>query len=261
MTGVRVRNLIAQAGRTHSSIADEIGLAPHKLSKSLSGARAFRDSEIDELAKALRVSRDHLLNDDIEPAGGYVHPFHPRDRMLEAAAELIATQGFHVVRIADIARACDVSTGTVHYYFPTRDDVLTAALRYYAERMFARLEVALRQLVDDPEGQINLLIDSQLPVDPAVRDEWSVWIQFWTEALLVPALRPAHNDLYQRWRGLVRSVVDNAVSAGVVVGRDPQLVALRFTTVVDGAAIQLLTGAPGIDAALMRSLLSEVFWP
>ncbi|KXF52927.1 hypothetical protein AXA44_08840 [Rhodococcus sp. SC4] len=260
MDGNRIRDAITRSGRTQSSVAAEIGLAPHKLSKSLAGTRAFKPTELAALADALGVST-HCLLTGRQDADSHVDSLLPERRILDSAAELIATHGFHSVRIADIAQACDVSTGAVHYYFPTRDDVLTAALQHYAERMFLRVQARLDQLRDDPTAQIRHLIDSQLPVDPAVRNEWSVWIQFWTEAILVPALRPAHNNLYERWRTLVHTVVTNAQQAGIVGDRDPRKIAAQFTTLVDGAAIQLLTGAPGMDVDLMRGLLTEAFWP
>ena len=49
--------------------------------------------------------------------------------ILDAAAGLIAERGYHAVRVADIAAVAGTSTGTVHYYFPGKDDVLTAAKR------------------------------------------------------------------------------------------------------------------------------------
>jgi AcrR family transcriptional regulator len=260
MMGARVRQAIANAGRTQASVADEIGLATHKLSKSLSGARTFRDAEVDRLARALSVSREYLLSGGTGDQRENCDLSTPRDRILDAAADLIATQGIHVVRIADIAQACGVSTGTVHYYFPTRDDVLTAALQHYAQRMFTRLEGTLSR-IEDPSEQLRYLIDSQLPTDPVVRDEWSVWVQFWTEAVLIPALRPAHNELYARWRKLVLSVVERAAAAGLIADSDPSVVAIRFTTLVDGAVIQLLTETPGTNIEQVRSLLAEAFWP
>lgn len=260
MVGDRIRDAIARAGRTQSSVAAEIGLAPDKLSKSLGGVRAFSDRELDALSEVLGVSSTYLRTG--QPEGGVEPgPALLQQRILDSAAELIATRGFHAVRIADIADACDVSSGTVHYYFATRDDVLTAALQHCAERMFSRVQARLDQLGADPAAQIRYLIDSQLPVDAAVWSEWSVWVQFWTEAVLVPALRPAHNDLYGRWWNLVHAVVTDAQKAGVLAARDSRMTVARFTALVDGAAIQVLTRAPTMDVDLMRALLTDVFWP
>src|SRR5919197_6668110 len=62
------------------------------------------------------------------------------ERILEAACQAILERGFPATRIADIARAAGVSTGTVHYYFATKDEVLVAALKWASGRLFARIE-------------------------------------------------------------------------------------------------------------------------
>src|ERR671928_1537126 len=62
------------------------------------------------------------------------------EQILEAACRAILDRGFPATRIADIAAAARVSTGTVHYYFATKDEVLVAALKWASGRLFARIE-------------------------------------------------------------------------------------------------------------------------
>jgi AcrR family transcriptional regulator len=52
-----------------------------------------------------------------------------REEVLRATWELIAEVGYGRVRVADIADRVGVSTGTIHYYFETKEDVLDAAIR------------------------------------------------------------------------------------------------------------------------------------
>ena len=82
--------------------------------------------------------------------------------ILRATWRLIAERGYHEVRVADIARACGTSSGTVHYHFPGKQDVLVAALRHCVEQAFERQSAELRQLTDARE-QLLKLIDLQLP--------------------------------------------------------------------------------------------------
>jgi AcrR family transcriptional regulator len=46
-----------------------------------------------------------------------------RERISAAAAQLFAERGFDAVTVADVARAADVSVGTVFNYFPTKEDL------------------------------------------------------------------------------------------------------------------------------------------
>jgi AcrR family transcriptional regulator len=174
--------------------------------------------------------------------------------ILDAAWRLIAERGYHQVRVADIARACGTSTGTVHYYFPGKDDVLRHALTYCVEAAFARQSKLLTD-VEDGRERLLLLIDLQLPIG-AVRDEWSVWLQFWAEASLRPELRPAHQELYGRWCEAVVRIIRRGQRQGRFrQDIEPTTCAATFTSLTDGVAIKVLTGVPGMTAEYMRDSL------
>lgn len=98
-----------------------------------------------------------------------------RSAILDAAATLIAERGYHSVRISDIAKVVGTSTGAVHYYFPGKSDVLTAALRHAIDNAFDRQSREL-QAIDDAHQRLLRLIDMQLPRLGPVRDEWSIWL-------------------------------------------------------------------------------------
>jgi AcrR family transcriptional regulator len=180
-----------------------------------------------------------------------------RDAILDAAWRLIAERGYHQVRVQDIARMCGTSTGTVHYYFPVKEDVLREALRYCVQKAFERQSVHLRE-IDGARERLLALIEMQLPVPGQVRDEWSVWLQFWAEASLREELRPVHNAFYARWSETVVRIVKRGQRQGVFGDVDPEEFAILFTSLTDGAAIQAITGAAGISVERMRRLLVDV---
>lgn len=175
--------------------------------------------------------------------------------ILDAAAQLIAERGYYAVRIADIAAAVGSSSGAVHYYFPGKDDVLTLALQHGVNRAFNRQSEELRK-IDSARLRLLRLIDMQLPRLGQVRDEWTIWMQYWAEATIRPELRPAHNDFYARWRETVVRIVERGQRQGEFrEDADPQLTALQLTALTDGVAIQVLTGAPDMTISAMREVL------
>jgi len=181
-----------------------------------------------------------------------------RTAILDAAGRLIAERGYHAVRIADIARLVGTSTGAVHYYFPGKNDVLTAALSHTVDRAFERQSAELTR-IDDAHQRLLKLIDMQLPTVGRVRDEWSVWMQFWAEATIHPELRPVHNRFYARWQETVARIVCRGQRQGVFrADADVDGVTRRLTALTDGVAIQVLTGAPGMTVTVMRELLVDV---
>ena len=62
------------------------------------------------------------------PAGGGT-----RERILEAACDVIAAHGIEDVRIARIAMVARVSPALVHYHFATREALLAEALEHSFE--------------------------------------------------------------------------------------------------------------------------------
>jgi AcrR family transcriptional regulator len=52
-----------------------------------------------------------------------------RTKLHQAAKRLLATKGFHATKIADIAAAADVGTGTFYLHFPTKDALFADLVR------------------------------------------------------------------------------------------------------------------------------------
>ncbi|MBV7255553.1 TetR/AcrR family transcriptional regulator [Pacificimonas sp. WHA3] len=76
-------------------------------------------------------------------------PAETRQRVLEAANELFSKQGFAKTGTADIARAADVSEGSIFYHFGSKRALLEELGRAYGERM------CLAMQRDDALGDIT----------------------------------------------------------------------------------------------------------
>src|ERR1700734_1682120 len=68
-----------------------------------------------------------------------------REQLLRAALDVIVSRGYADTRIADVAEHAGTSPALVIYYFKTRDQLLTEALRYSEDQWYEagleRLEV------------------------------------------------------------------------------------------------------------------------
>jgi AcrR family transcriptional regulator len=67
-------------------------------------------------------------------------PAETRQRVLEAANLLFSTKGFANTGTADIARAADVSEGSIFYHFGSKKNLLVDIGRMYGERMIAVMQ-------------------------------------------------------------------------------------------------------------------------
>jgi AcrR family transcriptional regulator len=267
----RVRLVVLSSGLSQREFAEGIGMDPTALSKALAGARRLRDEELAAIAALGKVSRKYLSTgvgrppalddpDDLPARGEAVDPAARRVQILDSTASLIARRGLHNVRVADIAKACGTSTGTIHNYFPTKEDALRAALDHYADRLFRRLEGEF-DLASDNVDKLRRLIEVQLIITENDADEWSIWVQSWNEAILRSGFREFQHRMYGRWRALVADTVRACQRDGIGTTGDADTLTNRFTGMVDGLAIQTLAGSADMSTAVMRELLLDAFEP
>lgn len=266
----RVRDLVATGPGTQRRFAADIGLAETKLSKALAGRRRFTAAELVAIADRTGVTVNWLLHgrDDARThtavPGGAARTESPaqetrgtraRRRILDAAWELIAENGYHQVRTADVARACGTSPATIHYHFPSRSALLDEALRHNVKLAFDR-QVAELGEVTDPRERLLRLIDLQLPTSTLLRQEWSIWIQVWAESAVDPSRRSLYWDAYDRWYRSVAMTLEHGALAGVFVP-DAEILTRALTALIDGLGIQVMAGTPGATADGMRATLRE----
>lgn len=181
------------------------------------------------------------------------HPGRP-DEILAAASQAIVERGFSDTRVSDIAEIAGTSTGTIHYYFDSKQDVLMAALRWASDRLFARLES-----VEGPDAVTRLaaLLDLAIPDGPEARhDEYVLWMEVWALVLRSPEHLPALQDLSERWRGFFFEVVADGVGSGAFTPVAPaDVVAERLIALVDGLGFETVVGYPWSTPERMRALV------
>jgi AcrR family transcriptional regulator len=162
------------------------------------------------------------------------------EQILEAACRAILDRGFPATRIADIAAAARVSTGTVHYYFSTKDEVLVAALKWASSRLFRRVE----EPGDEPAAErLAHLLAVAVPYPGPARDEYVLWIELWLRVLHQPALLPQCEAISEQWRGYFHEIVRRGAQAGEFApAADPDEVAERLVAFVDGLGFETALG-------------------
>jgi AcrR family transcriptional regulator len=163
------------------------------------------------------------------------------EQILEAACRAILDRGFPATRIADIAAAARVSTGTVHYYFATKDEVLVAALKWASGRLFARIEDPAPG--ESASERLARLLAVSVPYPGPARDEYVLWIELWLRVLHQPDLLPQCEDVSAQWRGFFHDVVRRGVEAGEFApAAAPDEVAERLVAFVDGVGFETALG-------------------
>jgi AcrR family transcriptional regulator len=71
-----------------------------------------------------------------------------RARIITAAMRCVADVGYSQATIREIAKAADMTSGSLYHYFPNKSELLTATVREIDEIAFPRLRAAAAQAVD-----------------------------------------------------------------------------------------------------------------
>jgi AcrR family transcriptional regulator len=171
-----------------------------------------------------------------------------REQMLRAAAELIGERGFSETRIADVARRAGASPALVIYYFATKDQLLTEALRFSEEAFYSTVTAELETLRTARERLELLVRTTCVPQgEGEVPGAWGLWFDLWAQAFRHPEIAKDRIELDQRWRDTIATVVRDGQASGEIGGVDADAFAITFSALIDGLSIQVALRDPVVD--------------
>jgi TetR/AcrR family transcriptional regulator, transcriptional repressor for nem operon len=83
-----------------------------------------------------------------------------RERLVEAARILFWKHGYSSTGIAQILKEADANSGSLYYFFPTKEDLLLAVLEWYRENLWSQVVQPVFDRVTDPIERIFGILDA-----------------------------------------------------------------------------------------------------
>jgi len=156
-----------------------------------------------------------------------------RSIILQEAEVLIRTRGYSAFSYADLAERVAITKASVHYYFPTKEDLIVILVREYMERFVATLARIKRQHAGPGERlrtYADLFLDGfekgMLPLCGALSAERSA----------LPQIMHAQiNEFFQIHLDWLAGVLEEGLATG----------ALRAGVATDQVALLLLSTLEG----------------
>ena len=114
-----------------------------------------------------------------------------RRRLVEAAVGCLAELGWNRTTVSAIAERAGVSRGAAQHHFPTREDLVAAAVEYVGEEQVAELRKRAAELPLGParaEPIARMLLD--LYTGPMFRAALHLWVEASSDDTLRAALVP-----------------------------------------------------------------------
>ena len=131
-------------------------------------------------------------------------PDQRREAIVAAALEVAVSKGLASTTVRDVAAVMGTSSGLIHHYFDSMDDVLAAAFEQVARQ---DLEVSARLMgeADDPVEALRVFFRTYTPADK----DWAfqLWLDAWAEAARRPAIQATSRRLNLEWQGLLERTI------------------------------------------------------
>lgn len=191
-----------------------------------------------------------------------------RPRILAAAQEVFAEQGFDAARMEEVARRARVGKGTLYNYYESKEDLLIHAVVASMEEVRERIATAVDPSPDQPtrsvEEVLRMLIVDSLP--ELTRRFHSLYNQVWGVTARNPEARRrlfAANQAFYRER---ERDLGSLIQAGARAGEfradlDPAEVSLLLLALFDGLLRRASFDAERVDPSrafeAVRQLLSH----
>jgi AcrR family transcriptional regulator len=174
-------------------------------------------------------------------------PADRRAAIVTAALAVARRKGLAATTVRDVALEMGTSSGLIHHYFDSMDEVLAAAFEQVAAEDLAETETMLAG--GDPVAVLAGFLRSYAPVG----DDWAfqLWLDAWAEAARSPVLRATSARLNLAWATLLERAIRAGVDQGVFRCDDPTGAAWRILSLVDGLALQVVAHQTIVDRADM----------
>jgi AcrR family transcriptional regulator len=171
-----------------------------------------------------------------------------REQLLRSALEVIVARGYADTRIADVAEHAGTSPALVIYYFKTRDQLLTEALRYSEDAWYAAGTQRLASITTAVGRLTELIAMTCLPsTDPAQRSEWLLWLDLWALSPRNQGVATVRRKFDERWREEISATVLSGQESGEFSAAiDASEFAVTLSALLDGMAVQIALEDPDV---------------
>ena len=161
-----------------------------------------------------------------------------RARIVEAARTLFFAKGYNATGIAEILREAGANSGSLYYFFPTKEDLLRAVLEQYKQMLEPFVLSPAFERVADPIERIFAILDGYRRLMEATGFDLGCPIGNISleVANVKPQLRGLLAENFSAWREAVESLIREAAGR-LPAGTDPRSLAWQILATMEGAVL------------------------
>ena len=184
-----------------------------------------------------------------------------RKELILIAYNHIAKRGFEGLRVRNVATEAGINNATLHYYFPTKEDLIKGvvdsmiekfAFAYSLESAAPESADALIEMHSELEDARHLITD--------LRDQIIVFSELLVRSLRDPALAQIFKKFDESWRGYLVGLIERGKHQGVFGAElDPTVTATLIMLQLKGFGYHMLGETnPAIAGDVFDQLVLQI---
>ena len=164
-------------------------------------------------------------------------PDQRREAIVAATLVVAVRKGLASTTVRDVVAEMGTSSGLIHHYFDSMDEVLAAAFERVARQDLALSAGAMAEAASPVEA-LRVFFRTYTPADK----DWAfqLWLDAWAEAARRPAVQATSRRLNLEWQALLEQTIVRGVEAGAFLCPDAAGAAWRILSLLDGLALQVV---------------------
>jgi len=184
-----------------------------------------------------------------------MNPEERRQAIVDAALAVAFRKGLAGTTVRDVAAEMNTSSGLIHHYFASMDEVLAAAFEQAAAADLG-VTVAAMDSAADPIDKLVAYLTSYTKVD----QDWAfqIWLDAWSEASRRPAVQRASVGLNVAWQQLLVKAIESGIEQRVMTCSEPEAAAWRILSLQDGLSLQVVAHRTILDRLTVRDWVARI---
>jgi AcrR family transcriptional regulator len=183
------------------------------------------------------------------------------DRSGELAAvalDLFAERNFASVTIKEIAKAADVNTALIYYYFESKADLFRAAIEFAIDQAFRNFR-QLQARHDSPADVIDDWLNNHVQLYAPIHKFVKISLDYSGSDTSIPVIDRQIRQFYDEEARILSGCIRQGIHTGLFAGVDPESLALFISTYLDGVMVRsVIHGDFDLNQAI--SALRQRIW-
>lgn len=156
-----------------------------------------------------------------------------REKILETATHLFATEGYEGTTIKKVSEAANISFGSVFTYFKDKEELFHTAVVEPLES-FSHQVLDFHPDAENPIIELEKMIKNHIQLFATINNYLTIVVQIVGQHQRFPDIFKELDEFHDIFREKVSLLLQNGQEKGLLVHQDPMTVATLYTSLLIG---------------------------